>query len=142
MKRRWLEGEPKPPGAFMDFLGADNTPGPTNPNADFVGGLAKCKFDLDEASILFDQLDKDNSGTLDQIELEALLQQLGHEVNPDEVAKMMSYMDADGEGEISKNEFMAYFGNYWEVFVIHSDNTKVSINAYDCIGAAANVSLY
>jgi hypothetical protein len=36
-------------------------------------------------------------------------------------------MDTDGEGEISREEFMKYFGAHWEVFVIHRDNTKVGL---------------
>lgn len=73
----------------MDFLGADNVPGPTNPDANYVGGLVKCKFDLKRASQLFDQLDVDRGGTLDEKELEGLLGQMGYQTNPVEVAKMM-----------------------------------------------------
>lgn len=126
MNRRWLKGEPKPSGCIGDLFGKDSTPGPTDEKADFVGKLAKCKADVKKADLLFDELDADKSGTVDENELRQLIVKLGRKASDEEAKKMMSYMDADGQGTVDKSEFLTYFEQLDELFVIHSDGTKVS----------------
>jgi hypothetical protein len=58
---------------------------------------------------LFFAHDSDKSGSLEIDELHQLLRELGHLCLPDETLRIMSQMDADGDGKIDREEFF----NWW-----------------------------
>jgi hypothetical protein len=55
---------------------------------------------------LWGTLDKDGNGTLDQSEIEVLLQRMGKEIP---IEEMMKQIDTDGDGTIDKAEFSEWF---------------------------------
>ena len=56
----------------------------------------------------FDKIDTDGSGTLDRHEVERAAQELGHEFVGQELDEAMAKMDANGDGEVSFEEFMRW----------------------------------
>ena len=61
-----------------------------------------CVMVLGDWQKLWGTLDKDGNGTLDQSEIEVLLQRMGKEIP---IEEMMKQIDADGDGTIDKAEF-------------------------------------
>jgi Ca2+-binding EF-hand superfamily protein len=63
----------------------------------------------ERAAALFDQLDSDKSGVIDQTELEAVLVGLGlpAEAAEKQAFKLMVKLDVDGDGDIDRDEFLA-----------------------------------
>ena len=58
---------------------------------------------------LFDSFDKDGSGDMDADELHLLLRQLGYLCSPDEAVRILTHMDANGDGRLDRHEFL----NWW-----------------------------
>ena len=58
---------------------------------------------------LFDGIDVDGNGALDSEEMKQLFKDLGLELTQDQVATVMSRIDADGSGEIDFDEFFAWY---------------------------------
>ena len=58
---------------------------------------------------LFDGIDVDGNGSLDSEEMKQLFKDLGLELTQDQVATVMSRIDADGSGEIDFDEFFAWY---------------------------------
>eukprot|EP01043_Picozoa_sp_COSAG02_P055528 COSAG02_NODE_6450_length_3562_cov_4.810858_2_plen_602_part_00 len=59
---------------------------------------------------LFNQLDADNSGSLERKEIEALVSSLGEQFSTSELNAMMKELDADDSGDVSYEEFR----NWWD----------------------------
>ncbi|XP_007933797.1 centrin-1 [Orycteropus afer afer] len=55
----------------------------------------------------FDLFDADGSGTIDVKELKVAMRALGFEPRKEEMKKMISYVDKEGTGKISFNDFLA-----------------------------------
>jgi len=60
------------------------------------------------AAAAFDALDDDESGELEAEELETLLQRLGVHVSPTRQAAILRSLDHDGDGSISRQEFILW----------------------------------
>lgn len=63
-----------------------------------------------KAAILFDQLDVDHSGTIDEDEVEQILIGMGLKdpaLRARQVALLMTKLDTDGNGEVSRDEFVS-----------------------------------
>lgn len=58
---------------------------------------------------LFNQLDQDDSGSLDAKEVEALVSQLGEQFSTSELGAMMKELDADNSGDVSFEEFRIWW---------------------------------
>eukprot|EP01052_Picozoa_sp_SAG31_P042778 SAG31_NODE_6903_length_1857_cov_1.667235_2_plen_134_part_00 len=58
---------------------------------------------------LWRRLDADRSGTVDLGEIQKLIKQLGAKMKKQEIKKMLAEVDADGDGEISRAEFEAFW---------------------------------
>lgn len=56
----------------------------------------------------FGLIDADGNGTITAGELVRLMQALGDDVTPEAAEKAVELMDADGDGEISLEEFAQY----------------------------------
>jgi len=58
---------------------------------------------------MFNDLDMDASGLLDQEEVRQLVQDLGVELDDDQFAVVMSKLDGDGSGEVDFEEFFGWY---------------------------------
>ena len=58
---------------------------------------------------MFDLYDEDGSGGIDQLELRALMAQLGVDLSDEELAAMLAGLDNDGSGDIDYEEFLSLF---------------------------------
>ncbi len=74
--------------------------------------------DEEKARLVFNELDMDNSGHLDCIELELLLLEYGLPRN--EAKTYLKKYDTDGDGEISFEEFLKDFGPLWKFAYTYS----------------------
>eukprot|EP01051_Picozoa_sp_SAG22_P022792 SAG22_NODE_5607_length_985_cov_1.296840_2_plen_86_part_00 len=61
------------------------------------------------ARTLFDEMDEDGSGFLDQAEVTKLCKQMGKKLNKKGLEAAMKEMDADGSGEVEFEEFDAWW---------------------------------
>merc|ERR1711966_169631 len=68
------------------------------------GGLTEEQ--IEEIREAFNLFDADNSGAIDVRELKAAMRALGFEVKKDELKKMISDIDNDGNGSIEFQEFL------------------------------------
>merc|ERR1712005_66608 len=68
------------------------------------GGLTKEQ--IEEIREAFNLFDADNSGAIDVRELKAAMRALGFEVKKEELKKMISDIDNDGNGSIEFQEFL------------------------------------
>lgn len=59
----------------------------------------------EQLGAIFDQIDTDQSGTIDAEELVLALQSVGIEMTEREGLQMMQYADTDGDGTLSREEF-------------------------------------
>jgi Ca2+-binding EF-hand superfamily protein len=59
----------------------------------------------------FALIDADGNGTITSGELVRLMQALGDDVTPEAAEKAVELMDADGDGQISLEEFAQYFAS-------------------------------
>merc|ERR1711990_200188 len=68
------------------------------------GGLSEEQ--IEEIREAFNLFDADNSGAIDIRELKAAMRALGFEVKKEELKKMISDIDNDGNGDIDFGEFL------------------------------------
>ena len=76
--------------------------------ADFTSSLFKGN-DSEDAKLLrgvFDSIDADGGGTIDQAELKVALQSAGRECTDAQIVRMMRICDEDGDGQIDFDEFV------------------------------------
>jgi len=63
------------------------------------------------ANHIFDFFDKDKSGTMDTKEVRAMLEEtyrgLNHKVSDQEINDTVKYMDSNGDGTVTKAEYVA-----------------------------------
>ncbi len=74
--------------------------------------------DEEKAKLVFNELDMDNSGHLDCVELELLLLEYGLPKN--EAITYLKKYNSDGDGEISFDEFFTDFGPLWRFAYTYS----------------------
>jgi Ca2+-binding EF-hand superfamily protein len=63
---------------------------------------------LEDAERAWRCIDVDNSGTIDENEMKLLMQSIGLTCGKDEIAQMMLELDLDGDGDITKDEFIKW----------------------------------
>lgn len=64
---------------------------------------------LEEIQEIFAHFDRDGNGTIDASELGALLEALGAEMSPEELAVGLEAIDGDGNGTVEFDEFLAWW---------------------------------
>ena len=65
-----------------------------------------------KVKLLFQEIDEDNSGTLELEELSMLTKSLGQELSPRELKVAMAAMDKDSSGEVDFDEFYVWWNEY------------------------------
>eukprot|EP01043_Picozoa_sp_COSAG02_P055337 COSAG02_NODE_6402_length_3598_cov_12.565019_1_plen_574_part_10 len=82
---------------------------------------------------LFNQLDADNSGSLERGEIEVLVGSLGEQLSAAELNTMMEQLDADGSGDVSYEEFRSW----WDMqqFNSASEREKELQDLFDIVDA-------
>ena len=81
------------------------------------------------AKMLFAQFDKDNSGSIDAEELKGLCSVLGIDLSHDTHASLLKKLDTDGDGEISFDEFVAFWEVGFNVDTLHDDDKTAEVRA-------------
>lgn len=79
---------------------------------------------------LFDEMDQDGGGTLDQDELMQLAEKLGHAVKPRDMVDVMKYMDPTGKGEVSYAMFRNWMLDnnlHWATLLVLPEGTVDTI---------------
>ena len=67
-------------------------------------------FKEKDARAMFDELDEDDSGYLEEMEVASLCRTLGKKLNKKSMEKAMAEMDTSGDGKVSFEEFNAWWG--------------------------------
>ena len=75
----------------------------------------------------FDQIDVDESGTIDVEEIKTLMEALGKEPSEFEIKTMMEFADKDGNGTIEFSEFCGMYGKY-----VAEERSDEEENLYQC----------
>jgi calmodulin len=73
----------------------------------------------EEISEMFDHFDKDNDGIIHRDELGSVLESMGMHLNDHEKEAMVTKLDADGDGDITKDEF-----THWMLSHRHTDEEE------------------
>lgn len=63
----------------------------------------------DQISLMFNKFDANGDGKISLSELSSILNALGSETSPDEVQRIMTEIDTDGDGFIDFDEFNAFY---------------------------------
>ena len=82
-----------------------------------------------EVAKSFDALDADHSGSISHDEFRALLTRLGATMTDPDFHKMVSTLDADDDGEVTKQEFLRWYATQSE-----ADNMTLRERAKDLFG--------
>ena len=64
---------------------------------------------LEEIREIFDHFDRDSNGVIDASEFRALLEALGADMEPEEIALGLSIVDADSNGTVEWDEFLPWW---------------------------------
>eukprot|EP01052_Picozoa_sp_SAG31_P045167 SAG31_NODE_8147_length_1511_cov_1.215297_2_plen_92_part_00 len=70
---------------------------------------AKAKFEQDYIVTTFSSFDEDGSGTIDRDEFAKLCWRVLGSMSPEDVQSQLQKIDANGDGEISLDEFRAWW---------------------------------
>ncbi|MEL6177737.1 MAG: EF-hand domain-containing protein [Myxococcota bacterium] len=65
--------------------------------------------ELDELKEIFAHFDRDDNGVIDAEEFSQLLDALGAEMSDEEIAIGLSIVDANGNGQVEFDEFIAWW---------------------------------
>jgi len=70
------------------------------------------KFELKEVGKTFDAFDKSGDGSISYDEFESLMKNLGAEITAESLTRMIGMLDTDGDGEVSKEEFINWYAEH------------------------------
>ena len=70
------------------------------------------KFELKEVGKTFDAFDKSGDGSISYDEFESLMKNLGAEITEEGLNRMIGMLDTDGDGEVSKEEFINWYAEH------------------------------
>ena len=86
---------------------------------------------LEEMKAAFALFDRDGSGSIDAVELKALLKAMDQHPSPLELEELLQQMDTDGNGVIDFNEFAAVMGDQFEVLI--TSNISLPYAMFQCV---------
>ncbi|CEI96024.1 hypothetical protein RMCBS344292_10194 [Rhizopus microsporus] len=89
---------------YLDFEGFAKIMRPTLSDPH---GMTKKQQELKEA---FDAFDKDGDGTINQVELQAMMEKLGDKISLEEAKLLIDEVDLDKDGAVNFNEFSVMMG--------------------------------
>jgi len=98
----------------------------------------KVRDDMKRYLAAFDEYDKDHSGTLDKEEIRNILKKAGAESDTN---KYFNYCDADGDGRITKAEFMKGLcgftleENFQKICIAYDKDKSGTLEKNEIIGA-------
>mmetsp|Transcript_18487 Transcript_18487/g.35116 ORF Transcript_18487/g.35116 Transcript_18487/m.35116 type:complete len:742 (-) Transcript_18487:103-2328(-) len=102
-------------------------------------GLKRSTFsqlELDEVGRSFDAFDIDKSGSISHEEFRELLQRLGADVQDLHFDLLVSKLDADGDGEVTKEEFCSWYQFYSKTDTISlEERAKDLFHMFDPTGS-------
>jgi Ca2+-binding EF-hand superfamily protein len=98
------------------------------------GGQSK----MQEVAGIWDRVDPDRSGSLDQDEVQVVLAQMGVESGDDEVSQAMAQLDSDGDGEISFDEFASWYLTYADESETQVETTVAGLADLAATGAVSD----
>ena len=67
------------------------------------------EFELNEVGKTFDAFDTSGDGLIDYQEFEALMNNIGADMTPERLQRMVDVLDDDGNGEVSRDEFIDWY---------------------------------
>jgi Ca2+-binding EF-hand superfamily protein len=79
-----------------------------------LGSSSFSNLEIREVELSFLSFDTDNSGSISKDEFRGLLERLGAEIEEDKFDRLMNALDADGSGDVTKKEFVAWYEFYAE----------------------------
>jgi hypothetical protein len=113
-----------------------------DPDGTRVGQGTKARTELMlDAQAKFAALDADSSGFLDAEELAQLLKELGRHVTDKAVARALADMDEDGNGEVSFEEFEAWWKQQEQIFLPEEDEALRALVEAEGPGNWANKAM-
>lgn len=86
-----------------------NLVGPTKVSKAQMKDDAFTELERSEVSKSFDAIDADRSGAISHEEFRDLLTRLGADLTDEAFTRMVNTLDADGDGEVTKEEFLTWY---------------------------------
>ncbi|KAK6266647.1 hypothetical protein QUC31_017484 [Theobroma cacao] len=83
---------------------------------------------MEEMKEVFNKFDKNGDGKISRDELKSILSALGSPPSSDEVDRIMSMMDKDGNGYVDLDEFIAFHGTNING---NGDDSQYAFDMYD-----------
>jgi len=76
---------------------------------------------------MFDEVDSDGNGTIDQKEVQILLEKLNFRHSPADVERLLSFLDDNSNGEIDFEEFLNWSEYTWKYQVLNPSSFSTDI---------------
>ncbi|KAL8161145.1 hypothetical protein V2J09_012634 [Rumex salicifolius] len=93
--------------------------------------MRRSKKEAQDMEKVFQKFDANGDGRISASELESLLRALGSETSQEEVSRMMSEMDKDGDGFIDLNEFAEFHRGSEEILDDSGNGNRELREAFD-----------
>ncbi|PIN23659.1 Calmodulin and related proteins (EF-Hand superfamily) [Handroanthus impetiginosus] len=87
--------------------------------------------DMNEVRKVFDRFDANSDGKISAEELRGVLNALGSDTSPEEVARMMEEIDTDKDGHINLDEFAAFCNGNSDPYQSAEKELKEAFELYD-----------
>jgi len=100
-------------------------------------GMWLSNDEIDACRVAFANFDKDNSGTIDMLELRDALREIGQHPTEEELFMMIAQVDDDGTGGIEFSEFLKVILNQKTQAAERADE-RDTIDAFVAMGGSAD----
>ena len=99
------------------------------------------KNELEKCRKIFDNIDKNNSGGIDMIEMLDGIKLYSKGITSDDIVDIFKEYDLDSNGEIDFDEFIYIINKFRKKSNIYEDNYRMAIDSYIGLGAENKDSL-